>query len=92
MVTSRGPHRHVDELRYRDSENFLEEADHECMHDTDQEQPTLVWDVSEDHIPILERKWKDIMANEFSHRYVGNLRFLVRHENYRDRETDGAIH
>ena len=40
------------------------------MQDTDQEQATIQLEMSDDHIPIPERKWKDIIANEFSHRYT----------------------
>ena len=40
------------------------------MQDADQEQPTVQLEMSNDHIPILERMWKDIIANEFSHRYT----------------------
>ena len=74
-----------------------EEADYECMQDTDQEQPTVQLEMSNDHIPILERMWKDVIANEFSHRYTWESQIsnfvskLVRHENHRDRETDGTI-
>ena len=68
------------------------------MQDTDQEQPIIQLETSDDHIPNHERKWKDIIANEFSHRYKWESQVskvvseLVRHENCRDRETDGAIH
>ena len=37
----RGPNRHVDVLRYRGPAIFLEEAEYECMQDTDQKQPTI---------------------------------------------------
>ena len=57
----------MDELRYRDPENSFEEADYECMQDTDQEQSIINLETSDDYIPILERKWKDIIANECSH-------------------------
>ena len=54
-------------------EHSLEEADYECMQDTDQEQPTFQLEsqcgMSEDHIPSYERKWNDITANEFSYKY-----------------------
>ena len=75
-----------------------EDAGCECMQDTDQEQPTVQLEMSNDHIPILERMWKDIIANEFSHRYTWESQIskvvskLVRHANHRDRETDGTIH
>ena len=74
-----------------------EETDHECMQDTDQEQPTVQFEMSNDHIPILERMWKDVIANEFSHRDTWESQISkvvsksVRHENHRDRETDGTI-
>ena len=92
---------YVDELRYRDPGSH-EEADNGSMQETDAEQLTiqsgLQCSQSVDHIPIRERKWEDITANEFSHKYelgyhiskfVGRL---VRHENRHDREADGAIH
>ena len=53
-------------------------------------------EMSNDHLPIHERKWKDISANEFSNKYTWEsqiskfVSILVRHENCRDRETDGA--
>ena len=40
VIISRSPNRYVDDLRYRDREHFLEEADYECMQDPDQEQAT----------------------------------------------------
>ena len=48
-------------------------------------------DMSDDHITIPDRKWKDIIANEFSPRYTWESQTskvvskLVRHENLRDR-------
>ena len=39
------------------------------MQDTDQEQPTIQLETSDDYTPIYERKWKDITANESSHGY-----------------------
>ena len=62
------PNHYVDELRYRDPENSLAEADKECMQDADQEQPSIQLEMSDDHIRIFERKWKDVIANELSHR------------------------
>ena len=53
---------------------------------------------SDDHIPVHERKWEDITANEYSHtkdlghqisKFVGKF---VRNGKVRDREADGAIH
>ena len=82
--------------RYRDPEIIQEKVDHECMEDTDQEQPTIQLETSNDCIPIHERKWKDIIANEYSYRCKWESQIskvvsrLVRHE-WRDRETDGAI-
>ena len=61
----------MDALRYRDPENSLGKADHECMQDTDQEQPNIQLETSHDYIPIHERNWKDIIADEFSHRHKG---------------------
>ena len=55
-------------------------------------------EMSNNHIPIHERKWIDISANEFGYKYTWEsqiskfVRKLARHENCRDRETDGAIH
>ena len=47
-------------------ESFSEEADHELMHDTDQDQSAVqLEDVRGSH--IHERKWKDSIAIEFSH-------------------------
>ena len=77
----------MDESRYRDPEHFLEEADYEGMQDTDQEQPIIQLEMSDDHIPIHERKWKDIIANEFSFRYTWESQIakfvskLIRHDN-----------
>ena len=54
-------------------------------------------ETSDDYIPIHERKWRDIIANEHSHSYKWETQIskavskLVRHE-CRDIETDGAIH
>ena len=72
------------------------------MQETDAEQLTVQsrnhCSSSDDHIPIFERKWEDITANEFSHEYEFELQIStfvgkwVRHENRRDREADGAIH
>ena len=98
VVISRGPNRYVDELQHRESGNLLEKADYECMQDTDQEQPTTQLEMSDDHIPIPERKWNDLISNALSFRYTSESQIskvvskLVRHENGRDRETDGAIH
>ena len=78
VVISRGSNRFVDELRFRDRENSFEEADCECMQDTDQEQPTIQLDMSNDYLPIPERKWKDIAANEFSHGYTWDSTFFGR--------------
>ena len=95
---SRGPNRCLDDLRHRDPENSLEEADYACLQDTDQEQSTIQWENSVHHIPIPERKWKDTIAIEFSHKCTRKSQIskvvseLVRHESHRDRETDGAIH
>ena len=97
VVISRGPNRYLDELRYRDSEISLEEADYECMQDTDQEQSTIQLEMSNDHIPTHERKWKDITANECSYKYTWESQIskfvskLARNENCGDRETNGAI-
>ena len=90
VVTFGGPNRYVDELRYRDPKNSPEQADHECMQDADQEQPTVQLEMSDDHNQFLERKQKDIIANEF--RISKFVSKLVRHENCRERETDGVIH
>ena len=95
VAISRGPNRYVDELRYRDPEHSLEEADYECMQDTDQQQATVQLEMSDDHIPIPERKLKDIIATEFSHRHTWESQIskfvskLVRHENYRDTVSKG---
>ena len=70
VVTPRCPNCCVDVSRYRDPEHSPEEAGHECMQDTDQEQPSIQFEMSDDHIPIHERKWKDIIANEFCQRYT----------------------
>ena len=72
-VISRGPNRTVDEIRCRDREIVLAEADYEGMRDTNQGQPIVQLEMSDDHIPIPARKWQDIIANEFSHKYT-NLR------------------
>ena len=54
-------------------------------------------ETSDDYIPIHERKWRDIIANEHSHSYKWETQIskavskLVRHE-CRDIETDGAMH
>ena len=97
--------RYVDELRYNDPEpspERLEEAGYGNMQEFDAEQPTMQsrsqCSSSDDHIPINERKWEDITANEYSSKYdLGHhvLKFvgqLVRHENRRHREADGAFH
>ena len=105
VVISRGSNRHVDELRYKDSESSPgshEEADYGSMQETDAEQSTFQsrpqCSSSDDHIPLRERKWEDITANEYSHKnelehhiskFVGKL---VRHENRSDRAAVGAIH
>ena len=58
----------------------------------------LQLEMSDDHIPIHGRKWKDISANEFGYKYTWESQIskfvskMVRHENCRDREIDGAIH
>ena len=78
VVVSRGPNSHVDELRYRDPENSPEEADDECMQDADQEQPTIQLEMSDDHRYMWESQISEVVSK------------LVRHENYRDRETDRA--
>ena len=104
VVICRCPNRYVDELRYKDPEpspENLGEADNGSMQETDAEQPTIQsgpqCSLSDDHIPIRERKWEDITANEFSHKFelgyhiptfVGKL---VRHENQHDREADGQL-
>ena len=72
------------------------------MQEGDAEQPTMQsrsqCSSSDDHILINERKWEDITANEYSSKYdMGHhvLKFvgqLVRHENRRHREADGAFH
>ena len=49
--------------RYRDPEQSPGKADHECMRDTDQEQPTIQLGTSADYIPTHERKWKDIQLH-----------------------------
>ena len=96
VVISRGSHRYVDD---KDPENSHEEADHECMPDTDQEQPIFNWKCRTITFRFMEgNKWKDIRANEFSCKYTWESQTskfvskLVRHENCRDREIDGAIH
>ena len=97
VVISKGPNRYVDDLRYKDPKNAPAKADHECMQDTDQEQPTIQLETSADCILIHEPKWKDIIANEDSHSYKWESQIskvvskFVRHE-CRDRGTDGAIH
>ena len=95
VVISTGPNRCADELRHRESENIPEEADYECIQDTDQEQPTFQLEsqcgMSEHHILILQRKWKNITSNVFSYKYTWEshiskiLSKLVRHENSRER-------
>ena len=90
---SRGSNRYVDELRYNDPElspERLEEAVYGNMQERDAEQPTMQsrsqCSSSDDHIPINERKWEDITANEYSSKYDLKhhvLKFvgqLVRHE------------
>ena len=53
---------------------------------------------SDDHIPIPERKWEDIIAKEFSNKCDLGFKIstivgkLVCHEHRSDREADGAIH
>ena len=57
----------------------------------------LELNMSDDHIPIQERKRKDIIANDLSDKYTWDSQFLkcvsklVRHENGRDKETDGQF-
>ena len=52
---------------------------------------------SEDHIPIHEREWIDILANEYSHEHHLETRIekfalrLVRHMDFPERESDGAF-
>ena len=48
VVISRGPNRYVEELRHRDPDNSLEEADYESMQDTGQEQPTIQLNMSDE--------------------------------------------
>ena len=86
------------EIRHRDKKKKTPGTpDHECMQDTDQEQPTVQLETSDDCIPIHERKCKHIIASAYSHKYMWKsqiskvLSRLVGHE-CRDRETDGAIH
>ena len=68
------------------------------MQDTDQEQPTIQLETSDDYIPIHERKWKDIIAKEHSHSYkwwetqISKVVSKLVRQECRDRETDGAIH
>ena len=45
---------------------------------------------SEDHIPLHQRSWEDLPANEYSRRYTWVSKFvgkLVRHEHSREREA-----
>ena len=90
VVMSRGPNRYVDKVRNRDPEKSPEEADYEYMQETDQEQAATQLDMSDGHIPIPERKWKDLIPDECSHRYTWESQIskfvskLVRHENYRE--------
>ena len=46
---------------------LLKEADYKCIQSTDQKQPIIQLETADDYIPIFERKWKDIIANECSH-------------------------
>ena len=88
MVISKSPHRYVYEFQYRDPEKSLAEADYECMQDTDQEQPTTQLEMSDDHIPIPERKWKDLISNALSFRYTSESQIskvvckIVRHKKW----------
>ena len=96
VVISRSSNRCVDELRYRESQISLEEVAQECMQDQDEERSQ--GERSDDRIPIHKRVWEDLTANEFSYGYRSETqvsKFVsnsVRHENSRERETDGVIH
>ena len=105
VVISRGPNRHVDELRYRDPDCSPER--HELVNyyrSTEQiraRQPTTqsnpLGNHSEDFIPISERKWIDTPANEFSHRYKWEFQIskvvsrLLRHEKLTEKQTEQFI-
>ena len=59
-------------IQINSPENF-EEADYGATQEINAEQPTVQsrsqCSSSDDHIPIHERKWEDISANEHSHEY-----------------------
>ena len=77
VVISRSSNRYVDELRHRESQNLPEEVAQEWVQDQDEEYSQ--GERSDDRIPIHKRVWEVVSKK-------------VRHENSRERETDGAIH
>ena len=86
----------MDELRHRESENLPEEFVQESVQEQEKEHSQYVR--SEARIPIHQRVWEDLHANEFSfgYKWVNQVskfvRKLERHEHSRERETDGANH
>ena len=93
---SRGPSRHVDELRHNDPdyspENFFELGNYWSTQETHARQPTahsrFQYDPSEDFIPIAERNRIGITRKT----YILETSKLVRHADLQERESDGAIH
>ena len=59
-----------DSIQRSKKKKTLGTPDHECMQDTDQEQPAVQLETSDDYIPIHERKWKHIIASAYSHKYM----------------------
>ena len=105
VVKYRFPSRYVDELRYNHpdySPESFEDADYGSIEETNAEQQTTQSRSQcrrfEDHILIDQRKWIDLTANEYNHKYqLEPLRFskfvmrLVRHMDLQERESDSSL-